>query len=133
MSTYNARLCIRRNLLTLLGLGTLRRASGRCLSSRTPSTVTRYALDATLHQALLPSPAVHHKSTMTWQVGGLTIKLTLNKETRWTKALKYMLVDLKWSLKYVISQQDGALAASLSALPRSLAPSVTSSSVAIGF
>ncbi len=67
------------------------------------------------------------------QVGGLTIKLTLNKETRWTKALKYMLVDLKWSLKYVISQQDGALAASLSALPRSLAPSVTSSSVAIGF
>jgi beclin 1 len=29
------------------------------------------------------------------QVNGHTIKLTLNKDARWTKALKFMLADLK--------------------------------------
>lgn len=33
------------------------------------------------------------------RVGGLTIKLIFNKLDRWTKALKYMLSDLKWALK----------------------------------
>lgn len=125
----------RRNSRTLLGPGTLRRASGKFLSCRMPLTATRSAFSAASACSLLITTLIAHGTSRPalLQVGGLTIKLTLNKETRWTKALKYMLVDLKWSLKYVISQQDGALAASLSALPRSLAPSVTSSSVAIGF
>ena len=29
------------------------------------------------------------------QVNGATVKLTLNKDARWTKALKFMLADLK--------------------------------------
>jgi beclin len=33
------------------------------------------------------------------RVGGLTIKLIFNKLDRWSKALKYMVADLKWALK----------------------------------
>lgn len=32
-------------------------------------------------------------------MGGLTIKLIFNKLDRWSKALKYMVADLKWALK----------------------------------
>lgn len=49
------------------------------------------------------------------RVGGLTIKLIFNKLDRWTKALKYMLSDLKWALKWVINANNTALAASQSA------------------
>ncbi|KAK9824013.1 hypothetical protein WJX72_006970 [[Myrmecia] bisecta] len=42
------------------------------------------------------------------RVGGMTIKLMFNKDAKWTKALKFMLTDLKWCLKWVIAQQDGA-------------------------
>ena len=63
-------------------------------------------------------------------VGGLTIKLIFNKDARWCKALKYMLANLKWVQKWVIAQQDGALSASLSAMP--LPSSVASSSI-LGF
>lgn len=63
-------------------------------------------------------------------MGGLTIKLIFNKDARWCKALKYMLVDLKWLLGWVIAQQDGALAASLSAMPM---PSSVASSSGMGF
>jgi hypothetical protein len=33
------------------------------------------------------------------QVNGYTIKLTLNKDAKWTKALKFMLADLKAGLE----------------------------------
>ncbi len=33
------------------------------------------------------------------QVNGHTIKLTLNKDARWTKALKFMLANLKKALQ----------------------------------
>lgn len=49
------------------------------------------------------------------EVGGLTIKLMFNKDARWTKALKYMLTDLKWCLEWMIVVQDGASAASSAA------------------
>lgn len=41
-------------------------------------------------------------------VGGHTIKLQspFRRDTQWTKALKYMLTDLKWALTWMISQQD---------------------------
>lgn len=39
-------------------------------------------------------------------VGGLTIKLMFNKDARWTKALKYMLTDLKWCLEWVVANQQ---------------------------
>ena len=37
------------------------------------------------------------------QVGGHSIKYMLAKDKNWTKALKYMLVDLKFCLKFMIS------------------------------
>ena len=36
------------------------------------------------------------------RVGGLSIKLLLQKDKNWTKALKYCLVDLKYCLKYEV-------------------------------
>lgn len=38
----------------------------------------------------------------------MSIKLFCNKDAKWTKALKYMLTDLKWSLKWMIATQEGA-------------------------
>ena len=57
----DARLCACRSLLTSLDPGTLRKASGRCLSSRTPSMATRSALFATLHHAVATSAFVQHR------------------------------------------------------------------------
>lgn len=37
------------------------------------------------------------------QVNSYTIKLTLNKDARWTKALKFMLADLKVRLPRFLS------------------------------
>mmetsp|Transcript_24764 Transcript_24764/g.58940 ORF Transcript_24764/g.58940 Transcript_24764/m.58940 type:complete len:422 (+) Transcript_24764:368-1633(+) len=36
------------------------------------------------------------------KVGGVSIKLTFNKDARWTKALKYMLTNLKLCLRWMI-------------------------------
>lgn len=48
------------------------------------------------------------------QVGGCTIKLTLNKDARWTKALKYMLADLKVALQWMVKRD---MTAAMPALP----------------
>lgn len=39
------------------------------------------------------------------KVGHLTIKLTLNKDARWTKALKFMLADLKVALQWMVKHE----------------------------
>jgi beclin 1 len=39
-------------------------------------------------------------------VGGMTVKLTFNKDLKWTKALKYMLTDLKLCLRWMIESQE---------------------------
>ena len=31
----------------------------------------------------------------------------MGQDVRWTKALKYMLTDLKWCMSWMISRQDG--------------------------
>jgi len=49
------------------------------------------------------------------RVGGLTVKLMFNKDARWSRALKYLLTDLKWCLSWVVARQDGRTAASASA------------------
>ncbi len=41
------------------------------------------------------------------RVGQLPIKLMFSKDSTWTKALKYMLTDLKWCLSWVVDQQGG--------------------------
>ncbi|CBZ50014.1 hypothetical protein NCLIV_004900 [Neospora caninum Liverpool] len=35
------------------------------------------------------------------RVGGLSIRLQMSQDERWTKAVKYLLIDLKWLLSYV--------------------------------
>mmetsp|Transcript_25772 Transcript_25772/g.66360 ORF Transcript_25772/g.66360 Transcript_25772/m.66360 type:complete len:455 (+) Transcript_25772:147-1511(+) len=40
------------------------------------------------------------------RVGGMTVKLTFNKDLKWTKALKYMLTDLKLCLRWMIEKQE---------------------------
>mmetsp|Transcript_8297 Transcript_8297/g.23802 ORF Transcript_8297/g.23802 Transcript_8297/m.23802 type:complete len:444 (-) Transcript_8297:467-1798(-) len=42
------------------------------------------------------------------KVGGVSVKMTFNKEARWTKALKYMLTNLKLCLKWMIERQEAA-------------------------
>ena len=34
------------------------------------------------------------------RIGGMTIRLQFNKDFKWTKALKYMLADLKWCFRW---------------------------------
>ena len=34
------------------------------------------------------------------KVGDLSIKSSIGRDSRWTKALKYLLVDLKWCLAW---------------------------------
>ena len=52
-------------------------------------------------------------------VGGHTIKLQspFRRDAQWTKALKYMLTDLKWALTWMISQQDSVATAPAAAAP----------------
>merc|ERR1739845_143151 len=38
------------------------------------------------------------------KVGGFSIKLQFNQDERWTKALKFMLTDLKWIIAFVESR-----------------------------
>lgn len=40
-------------------------------------------------------------------VGGQSIKLMFNKDSRWTLALKYMLANLKWALAWMTAAQSG--------------------------
>lgn len=54
-------------------------------TQRTPCSASSY------HGPLSPLPRQ--------QVGALTIRLMFNKDKNWTKALKHMLVDLKFVLK----------------------------------
>ena len=53
-------------------------------------------------------------------MNGLTIKLTLNKDAKWTKALKFMLADLKvalqWMVKHEALQREAEVHARLPAL-----------------
>lgn len=49
------------------------------------------------------------------KVGGQSIKLFCHKEEAWTKALKFMAADLKFALKWVITEHDKALSVALSA------------------
>lgn len=39
------------------------------------------------------------------QVNGHTIKLTLNKDIKWTKALKFMLANLKVALQWMVKAE----------------------------
>lgn len=39
------------------------------------------------------------------KVGGRSIKLMFNKDERWTRALKYMLTDLKSCLEWMVLAQ----------------------------
>lgn len=41
------------------------------------------------------------------RVGNLTVKLTLNKDAKWTKALKFMLADLKVALQWMVKNEAG--------------------------
>lgn len=38
------------------------------------------------------------------QINGHTIRLTLNKDAKWTKALKFMLADLKVALQWMVKR-----------------------------
>ena len=40
------------------------------------------------------------------KVGAVSVKMTFNKEARWTKALKYMLTNLKLCVKWMIERQE---------------------------
>lgn len=46
-------------------------------------------------QFRIPYPIVEDK------VGSLSVKLQFNQDERWTKALKFLLIDIKWILEYV--------------------------------
>ena len=46
------------------------------------------------------------------QVGDASIKLTLGRDARWTRALKFLLVDLKWCLAWANDQASPAPGAS---------------------
>lgn len=40
-------------------------------------------------------------------VGGQSIKLMFNKDSKWTLALKFMLANLKWALAWMNAAQSG--------------------------
>ena len=45
------------------------------------------------------------------QVNNYTIKLALNSDAKWTKALKFMLADLKVALQWMVKVKAGNAAA----------------------
>lgn len=47
------------------------------------------------------------------KVGGVSVKMTFNKDTRWTKALKYLLTNLKLCLRWMIDVHEVAPKAEL--------------------
>lgn len=50
--------------------------------------------------SLLPIPELPYEIDGD-RVGGFSIRLQLNQDERWTKALKHLLIDLKWMLEYI--------------------------------
>ncbi|KAF4737636.1 Beclin-1 [Perkinsus olseni] len=38
------------------------------------------------------------------KVGGFSVALQFNQEERWTKAMKYLLTNLKWLMAYIESE-----------------------------
>lgn len=42
-------------------------------------------------------------------VGGQSIKYLFSKDSNWTKALKYMLANLKWALAWMVARQSGQI------------------------
>lgn len=56
------------------------------------------------------------------KVNNYTIKLTLNSDSKWTKALKFMLANLKVALQWMVKQKGAAAAAQLQPQLHNLAP-----------
>lgn len=52
------------------------------------------------------------------KIGGYSVRLTFAKDKNWTKALKYMLVDLKVCLKAALTLMDWGTASSLMSIQR---------------
>ncbi|CDJ37694.1 beclin 1, putative [Eimeria tenella] len=50
--------------------------------------------------SLLPFPELPYEIDGD-RVGGFSIRLQLNQDERWTKALKLLLIDMKWLLEYI--------------------------------
>ena len=50
------------------------------------------------------------------KVANMTIRLQFNSDPKWTKALKYMLTNLKYCMTWVITHQNSDQAASSSAV-----------------
>ena len=50
------------------------------------------------------------------KVANMTIRLQFNSDPKWTKALKYMLTNLKYCMTWVITHQNPDQAASASAV-----------------
>merc|ERR1712217_789281 len=48
------------------------------------------------------------------KVGGFSVRVQFNQDERWTKALKFMLMDLKWIIAFVESREYGGSAERLS-------------------
>ncbi|PRW18412.1 beclin 1 [Chlorella sorokiniana] len=67
-----------------------------CLKEFADWLVARGASDGQGNRFALPCPIEGDK------VGALTIRLMFNKDKNWTKALKHMLVDLKFVLKFAL-------------------------------
>lgn len=66
----------------------------------------------------LPFPTPPQVFPSDAQVNGLTIRLQFNKDKNWTRALKHMLVDLKFVLKFaLVSTVRVSLSRSVSVVP----------------
>ncbi|KAL4458034.1 hypothetical protein ABPG75_012899 [Micractinium tetrahymenae] len=73
-----------------------------CLKEFADWLVARGASDGQGNRFALPCPIEGDK------VNGLTIRLMFNKDKNWTRALKHMLVDLKFVLKFALAVMDTA-------------------------
>lgn len=59
---------------------------------------------------MIPVPSVC-VSLLQLQVNNYSIKLTLNSDSKWTKALKFMLANLKVALQWMVVKNRMAAAA----------------------
>lgn len=59
--------------------------------------------------SVLPAPELPYEIDGD-RVGGFSIRLQLNQDERWTKALKHLLINMKWMLEYIerVSLMAGA-------------------------
>ena len=80
-----------------------------CLPAFPKLTVQRQLPPAALRCPACPAPL---------QVNGLTIRLLFNKDKNWTRALKHMLVDLKFILKFALLVADSRPGHAVAALQR---------------